>query len=257
MSNKEFRLPDVGEGLTEADIVSWHVHPGDTVTVNQVIVEIETAKAVVELPSPYAGTVSALLVEVGQTVDVGTPIIAVDVPGTDGAEAGPAAEPASQPASAAKPDSARQPVLVGYGVKPGTTSRRPRKKPPTRPGSYPATPSGPPTGGPDGGAAGGPQFPAGLQLPPASRSRRRRRPGSRARRADQCRGPVPWRSPRCGGWPGTSASTLAGCREAGRKARSPGRMSSARPVEPAPVHLPLLRCLRGSGRCPGRACAPG
>ena len=74
--NKEFRLPDVGEGLTEADIVSWHVKPGDTVTINQVIVEIETAKAVVELPSPYAGTVTALLVAEGQTVDVGIPIIA-------------------------------------------------------------------------------------------------------------------------------------------------------------------------------------
>ena len=78
---KQFRLPDVGEGLTEADIVSWHVKPGDTVQVNQVIVEIETAKAVVELPSPYAGTVTALLADEGQTVDVGTPIIAVDVPG--------------------------------------------------------------------------------------------------------------------------------------------------------------------------------
>ena len=70
--NKEFRLPDVGEGLTEADIVSWHVKPGDLVTVNQVIVDIETAKAVVELPSPYAGTVTALLVEEGQTIDVAT-----------------------------------------------------------------------------------------------------------------------------------------------------------------------------------------
>ena len=78
--NKEFRLPDVGEGLTEADIVSWHVKPGDTVTINQVLVEIETAKAVVELPSPYAGTVSALLVAEGQTVDVGIPIITIDVP---------------------------------------------------------------------------------------------------------------------------------------------------------------------------------
>ena len=78
--NKQFRLPDVGEGLTEADIVSWHVKPGDTVTINQVIVDIETAKAVVELPSPYAGTVTALLVEEGQTVDVGTPIITIDVP---------------------------------------------------------------------------------------------------------------------------------------------------------------------------------
>ena len=78
---REFRLPDVGEGLTEADIVTWRVQPGDTVTVNQIIVDIETAKAVVELPSPYAGVVAALLVPEGQTVDVGTPIIAVDVPG--------------------------------------------------------------------------------------------------------------------------------------------------------------------------------
>src|ERR1700689_737676 len=90
--NKEFKLPDGGEGLTEADIVSWHVKPGDTVTINQVLVEIETAKAVVELPSPYAGTVSALLVAEGQTVDVGTPIIAVEVPSADDA-----AEPEAPP----------------------------------------------------------------------------------------------------------------------------------------------------------------
>jgi 2-oxoisovalerate dehydrogenase E2 component (dihydrolipoyl transacylase) len=172
--NKEFKLPDVGEGLTEADIVAWHVKPGDTVTVNQVIVEIETAKAVVELPSPYAGTVSALLVEEGRTVDVGTPIIAVDVPSAEDsapapAENGPPAGEAPAPATPAPEGAAppappvRQPVLVGYGVKPGSTSRRPRKKqPPTRPGSYPATPSAPPSGGP----GGGPQFPAGIQLPP-------------------------------------------------------------------------------------------
>ena len=184
--NKEFRLPDVGEGLTEADIVSWHVKPGDTVTVNQIIVDIETAKAVVELPSPYAGTVSALLVAEGQTVDVGTPIIAVDVPAADGGTPAPeqdtpqvpeqaAAETAEVPAAAgpeSAPDTppkppARQPVLVGYGVKPGSTSRRPRKKPPTRPGSYPATPPAPPTGGPpSGGPGGNPPFPAGLKLPP-------------------------------------------------------------------------------------------
>ena len=76
---KEFRLPDVGEGLTEADIVAWHVKPGDQVEVDQIIVEIETAKAVVELPSPWDGTVARLLAEEGQTVDVGTPIIAVEV----------------------------------------------------------------------------------------------------------------------------------------------------------------------------------
>ncbi|MGD0704601.1 MAG: dihydrolipoamide acetyltransferase family protein [Trebonia sp.] len=164
--NKEFKLPDVGEGLTEADIVSWHVKPGDTITINQVIVEIETAKAVVELPSPYAGTVSALLVDEGQTVDVGTPIITVDVPVAGEAPATaaapaptpapiPAAEPQQPPAEApaapappAAPPAppARQPVLVGYGVKPGSTSRRPRKNTPTRPGSYPATPSSPPNG---------------------------------------------------------------------------------------------------------------
>jgi 2-oxoisovalerate dehydrogenase E2 component (dihydrolipoyl transacylase) len=200
--NKEFRLPDVGEGLTEADIVTWHVQPGDTVTVNQIIVDIETAKAVVELPSPYAGTVRALLAEEGQTVDVGTPIIAVDVPSpdepspdepspdepsadepspdepsADGAE--PEAEhqepePEPQPGKPPEPP-ARQAVLVGYGVKPGSTSRRPRKKPPTRPGSYPVTPSAPPNGGPGnfpgGGPAGNgrpgePQFPAGIKLPP-------------------------------------------------------------------------------------------
>ena len=74
---KEFKLPDVGEGLTEADIIRWHVKPGDTVAVNQIIVEIETAKAVVELPSPYEGTVASLLVPEGQTADVGTPIISV------------------------------------------------------------------------------------------------------------------------------------------------------------------------------------
>jgi 2-oxoisovalerate dehydrogenase E2 component (dihydrolipoyl transacylase) len=168
---KEFRLPDVGEGLTEADIVSWHVKPGDTVTINQIIVDIETAKAVVELPSPYAGTVSALLVDEGQTVDVGTPIIAVDVPSADGAGPEPVqpagAQPQDAPPKTAKdtpPDTAaRQPVLVGYGVKPGSTSRRPRKKPPTRPGSYPATPSAPPTGGPFPPPG---SFPAGIRLPP-------------------------------------------------------------------------------------------
>jgi len=181
--NKEFKLPDVGEGLTEADIVSWHVKPGDTIEDGQVIVEIETAKAVVELPSPYAGTVTGLLVEEGQTVDVGTPIIAVDVAGADGAADTPAAEPgAAEPATAeaaaaqaavqgatepgatepgaTKPEGAvpdagadappgRQAVLVGYGVKPGSTTRRARKKPPTRPGSYPSSPAIP-QGGPGG-----------------------------------------------------------------------------------------------------------
>ena len=140
---KQFRLPDVGEGLTEADIVTWRVKPGDEVKVNQVIVEIETAKAVVELPSPYAGTVTALLAAEGETVDVGTPIISVEVPGADGGPAQPARQ--AQPAQPA-----RQAVLVGYGAKPGATTRRPRKSPSTRPASYPATPSAPSQGGTGG-----------------------------------------------------------------------------------------------------------
>ncbi len=83
-SLKQFKLPDVGEGLTEADIVRWHVKVGDSVAQNQIIVEIETAKALVELPSPFAGVVSELLVAEGATVDVGTPIIIVDVASTSG-----------------------------------------------------------------------------------------------------------------------------------------------------------------------------
>jgi pyruvate dehydrogenase E2 component (dihydrolipoamide acetyltransferase) len=165
---KQFRLPDVGEGLTEADIVAWHVKPGDSVALNQVIVEIETAKAVVELPSPYEGVVAELLAEEGATVDVGTPIITVDVSGeiTTGGAGGPAsgaattgqaglADPVtaatSTPAGAESPLQAafepgihgspapkveRQAVLVGYGVKLGTTKRRQRKQ-----GSGPSVPA--------------------------------------------------------------------------------------------------------------------
>ena len=126
-----FRLPDVGEGLTEAEIATWHVAPGDTVTVNQVIVEIETAKALVELPSPFAGTVGELLVSPGDTVAVGTPIIAIEtgVP----AAAGPAAGTGTGSAAAegAKIGEAgadgRIATLVGYGPRPGTATRRPRK----------------------------------------------------------------------------------------------------------------------------------
>ncbi|HWS57116.1 MAG TPA: biotin/lipoyl-containing protein, partial [Actinotalea sp.] len=75
---EQFRLPDAGEGLTEAEIVEWRVAVGDPVTVNQVLVEIETAKSLVELPSPFAGVVSALLARPGETVQVGVPIITID-----------------------------------------------------------------------------------------------------------------------------------------------------------------------------------
>ena len=100
---KQFKLPDVGEGLTEADIIRWHVQPGDAVMVNQIIVEIETAKAVVELPSPYAGVVAELLVPEGDTVDVGTPIISVERRRrTARADARPAVVPDTVPAEAVR-----------------------------------------------------------------------------------------------------------------------------------------------------------
>ena len=90
-----FNLPDVGEGLTEAEIVTWMVKPGDAVSVNQIIVEIETAKSLVELPVPFAGVVTQLLAAEGETVEVGKPIIAVTV--ADGAVgAGTPTAPAQQ-----------------------------------------------------------------------------------------------------------------------------------------------------------------
>jgi 2-oxoisovalerate dehydrogenase E2 component (dihydrolipoyl transacylase) len=165
---KQFKLPDVGEGLTEADIVSWKVKPGDTVAVNQVIVEIETAKSLVELPCPFDGVVTDLLVPEGSSVDVGTPIIAVDVSGEASAAGAaesatgardealaedlvppPEEETAREPGieGSPAPKIERQAVLVGYGVKLGTTTRRPRKGGRARGGSgagqVPSEPAGP------------------------------------------------------------------------------------------------------------------
>ena len=99
MALREFRLPDPGEGLTEADIVTWHVKVGDTVKVNDVVVEIETAKSLVELPVPFAGTVSALHVAEGDTVEVGTPIISVD----DGRGRPPRLRPPAAPPPPSRP----------------------------------------------------------------------------------------------------------------------------------------------------------
>src|SRR5881398_481977 len=98
---RDFKLPDLGEGLTEGEILKWLVHPGDEVTLNQPIVEVETAKAAVEIPSPYAGVVTALHHGEGDTVDVGLPIITFDVDptGATGVDAGVAA-PAQTPVAA-------------------------------------------------------------------------------------------------------------------------------------------------------------
>ncbi|QTJ65149.1 2-oxo acid dehydrogenase subunit E2 [Rhodococcus sp. ZPP] len=107
---QEFRLPDLGEGLTEAELVSWSVEVGQSVELNQVIAEVETAKALVELPSPYAGVVEELLIPAGATVPVGTPLIRI---ATD---------------SASDTPPTRTPVLVGYGPEAAAQSRRARPR---------------------------------------------------------------------------------------------------------------------------------
>nr|WP_155999072.1 dihydrolipoamide acetyltransferase family protein [Streptomonospora sp. PA3] len=114
-------MPDVGEGLVDAELLQWYVQPGDEVQVNQMICEVETAKAAVELPSPYAGTVRELLVEAGTTVDVGTPIITVDTGGgAEGEESGGSAAGNEETEEREKP-------LVGYGERAASTTRRPRR----------------------------------------------------------------------------------------------------------------------------------
>jgi pyruvate dehydrogenase E2 component (dihydrolipoamide acetyltransferase) len=153
MSELTFRLPDVGEGLTEAEIVQWRVAPGDSVAINDILVEIETAKSLVELPSPYAGVVGAILVEEGTLIDVGTPIITVSA----SADAGQASDPTpavaesiegrevgvlppgsvygnANPASGADaaalvdPGEKVEPMLVGHGSSAGGATRRRRSR---------------------------------------------------------------------------------------------------------------------------------
>ncbi|HEX6367265.1 MAG TPA: biotin/lipoyl-containing protein, partial [Agromyces sp.] len=125
---KEFPLPDLGEGLTESEIVAWRVAVGDHVELNQIIADVETAKAVVELPSPYTGIITALHAAEGETVNVGEPLFSCDT--GEGAQAGaPGAEAAAAvaaPAEAIAPtassasessDAAPGPNLVGYGAR--------------------------------------------------------------------------------------------------------------------------------------------
>ncbi|MFD2077814.1 pyruvate dehydrogenase E2 component (dihydrolipoamide acetyltransferase) [Actinopolymorpha cephalotaxi] len=176
---REFRLPDVGEGLVEAEIVSWRVKPGDEVKVNDVVVEIETAKSLVELPCPYAGTIAELLVPEGQVVPVGTPIIRVAAPGAavapgsaaagaPAAEAAPAASapqaaeaavagsfdvaagtPGATTEKAAAADEQKTSMLVGYGPRTTSARRRPRTTtaapaPAASAPAAPAVPAAPP-----------------------------------------------------------------------------------------------------------------
>ncbi|WP_426988956.1 dihydrolipoamide acetyltransferase family protein [Pseudarthrobacter sp. Y6] len=143
MTLNKFNLPDVGEGLTEAEIVSWKVKPGDTVAINDVLCEIETAKSLVELPSPFAGTVTELLVPEGVTIDVGTAIISV----SDAVSGDPTPADVPAPATPVQPLYGKLPAddagtsgsalaggpLVGSGPKADAVKRRPRKAAPAAP----------------------------------------------------------------------------------------------------------------------------
>jgi len=114
--NARFRLPDLGEGLTEAEVVQWLVAPGDAVSLNQTLAEVETAKAIVELPSPYEGTVSELHAAAGQTIAVGAPLIDFDVAGEE-----------DTPAASTQGEEKAQPNLVGYGAAPSSSARPARR----------------------------------------------------------------------------------------------------------------------------------
>ena len=126
----EYKLPDVGEGLTEAEIVTWKVKVGDTIKVNDVVVEIETAKSLVELPSPYAGTVQELLVPEGETVAVGTPIIRIGDGAAAPAEGTPHQPVAQEPGMTGSPApkvEEEHKTLVGYGPRAAQVKRRARR----------------------------------------------------------------------------------------------------------------------------------
>ncbi len=193
---REFRLPDPGEGLTEAEVLTWRVAVGQTVVVNQVLLEVETAKAAVELPSPWAGIVTELLVNPGDVVAVGTPVIRIEEGAGSGGSAVPAtpAEPSEAasitsatpgpPASPGTPPAqgSRNPVLVGYGVTAGGT---PRRRPRATPHGVEHVEPGPP------GAAARPVRDGGLETARAVEARLGDAVGSREPAARRSSSPTP------------------------------------------------------------------
>ena len=234
MAIRTFKLPDPGEGLVEAEIVEWKVAPGDTVKVNDMVLEVETAKSLVELPIPWAGTVKDLLVEVGDTVDVGTAIITIDDgQGGDEEPAAPAADAAApaqgRPAGGdprrlrrqgrgdgtSSPQTSRWPYAAGLGSRRHAGSRF----------------------GADRDRAGGRAPSPSPRSRPRPRARSRRHPLWRRSRARVDRRP----SPRFASWPRTSALTSGPCR---------GRAPTA--SSPATTSRPTLTAARRVSRSPPR-----
>ena len=243
----EYLLPDVGEGLTEAEIVAWKVKVGDVIAINDIVVEIETAKSLVELPSPYAGTVTALLVNEGETIAVGTPIIAIG----DGSEA-------AAPGAVGDADRRDRPVQPGRqrrrrGREPGRSQQgrahrryaapvgaRPRPRPPParRPSSRCRAPSSP--GSPRPTSSTRPRrtrcrppasapTPAPLSSGPGARARQAA--GAQARQGPRRR---PGRGhPDRRGWHGHPRRRPAG-RRRWRRLAGPGRRGSGGRLPPRP-----------------------
>ncbi|MFC8410603.1 dihydrolipoamide acetyltransferase family protein [Arthrobacter sp. NPDC057259] len=156
---KEFRLPDLGEGLTESEIVAWKVGVGDTVTLNQIIAEVETAKAVVELPSPFAGVVTALHEQPGTVVEVGKPIVSFEIEGDD--DGGASANSGEAPAK-------REPTLVGYGAMPEGSGRPARRARTFSAAAAPAASAAAPAPAPAAASTPAPApSPAAVAVPPS------------------------------------------------------------------------------------------
>ena len=254
---KQFNLPDPGEGLVEAEIVTWKVKVGDTVKVNDIVVEIETAKSLVELPVPYAGTVTDLLVPEGETVAVGTPIIAVDTGVDDGLPEAPAPAGATGDEDEEIEDGkiggaapgGRVAVLVGYGPRMTEAKRRPRK------GAVPAVPAP--------AAPAAPAAPVHAAVAPAPAHPQRHPPPRRS--SDGSVAAVRWPSRRCASTPRTVASTsptwparVRAASSAATTSTATSRAQRARPVRPARRRTRRRpSCARASGRpaSRSRACA--
>ncbi|MHA7135107.1 2-oxo acid dehydrogenase subunit E2 [Oerskovia turbata] len=213
MSAREFRLPDLGEGLTESDLVTWHVAAGDRVELNQVIAEVETAKALVDLPSPYAGVVTALHAEPGQTVNVGEPLVTFEVP--DVAEA-PAAPDMPDGAAAAGPAATASATAAAAG--PAATASATRAS---------AGPAATASAGPGAAAEVAPGEIAGEEAPQpnlvgyGARPERSGRPARRARRAPA----APVATP-------TSAATSTQSAEMGEVSAEEGAGAALSPISP-------------------------
>ena len=240
---KEFPLPDLGEGLTEGEILKWLVAEGDVVTLNQPIVEVETAKAAVEIPAKWAGKVTRIFHGEGETIEVGTPIIAIDTDPTAGDLPEPSAESlaaveiapaegAVEPGLIGGPaPGGRTAVLVGYGPKTGAATRRPRVQLPSVVAAPAATPA---------------------PAPARARARRRRRsPASRLS------GARPWPSRRCASWPATSGWTSPRWSAPGRPGRSRATTcwrAQSGAAAPAPHGGAVVRARTVSSASRSRAC---